>query len=424
MAHISTTSPWRLASPPGFNPLLTHTTADVCVIGAGISGLSVAYELMRLGLSVVVLDERSVGGGQTLNTTAHLVTALDERYFELERVHGEAGAALARESHSAAIDRIEAITRESSIDCRFARIDGHIFVPPERADSHELLDRELAAARRAGATAEKHDSTPQLAVPAPSLRFPDQAQVHPLMYIAGLARAIRAGKGRIFTGTQVARYDGGADPLVTTVDNLRISCGAVLVATNTPIAGGRAAQSETPFCSYVIALRIEPGSMSPALYWDGYWDDDSAYHYARLASSPFAAPDAPDDLLLVGGEDHEGEQPDLPDPRYERLEEWARLHFNRAGSVTHRWYGRILEPDDELAYIGRHPRGDDNLYVISGDSGNGMTYAAIAGMMIPSLIRGGEHRWSRIYDPNRSAAERPTRRSITQHFPSGGTEKQ
>src|SRR5207253_9220003 len=119
-----------------------------CVVGAGIAGLTTAYLLADEGRSVVVLDDGAIASGETSRTTAHLVTALDDRYFELERLHGEKGARLAAESHSAAIDRIEAIVAKENIECDFERLDGYLFVPP--GESTDVLDKELEAAHRAG----------------------------------------------------------------------------------------------------------------------------------------------------------------------------------------------------------------------------------------------------------------------------------
>src|SRR5262245_8230715 len=91
--------------------LAEDVAADVCVVGAGIAGLSVAYFLGREGLSVVVLDDGALGSGETGRTTAHLSNALDDRYSVLERRHGVEGARLAAASHTEAIDRIEQIVR-------------------------------------------------------------------------------------------------------------------------------------------------------------------------------------------------------------------------------------------------------------------------------------------------------------------------
>src|SRR5918999_3702158 len=108
-----TTSVWMATGDvPEFGPLAHEASADVCVVGAGIAGMTTAYLLAREGASVIVLDDGPVAGGETSRTTAHLVNALDERYYELERLHGVRGARLAAESHTAAVDRIERIVRD------------------------------------------------------------------------------------------------------------------------------------------------------------------------------------------------------------------------------------------------------------------------------------------------------------------------
>ena len=92
--------------------------------------MTTAYLLAREGRSVVVLDDGPVAGGQTRRTTAHPSHAIDDRYFEIERLHGPEGARLAAESHSAAIDRIEAIVGEEQLACDFVRLDGYLFLAP------------------------------------------------------------------------------------------------------------------------------------------------------------------------------------------------------------------------------------------------------------------------------------------------------
>src|SRR5690242_18427745 len=97
------------ATVPTFPPLDSEARANVCVIGAGIAGMTTAYLLARSGQTVILVDDGSIGGGETGRTTAHLTAALDDRYCEIEKVHGEEGARLAAESHLAAINRIESI---------------------------------------------------------------------------------------------------------------------------------------------------------------------------------------------------------------------------------------------------------------------------------------------------------------------------
>jgi len=173
-------------------------TADVCVVGAGIAGLTTAYLLAEEGRSVVVLDDGPIGGGETSRTTAQLVNALDDRYFEMESMHGEKGARLAAESHTAAIDRVEAIIAREKIECDFERLDGYLFVPP--GESTDVIDKELAATHRAGLMGvERIERAPlERFNTGASLRFPRQAQFHPLKYLDGLVQAIEKKGGRIF----------------------------------------------------------------------------------------------------------------------------------------------------------------------------------------------------------------------------------
>src|SRR6476620_5871343 len=125
-------SVWTASMPELASRALTQSLeSDVCIVGAGIAGLSTAYCLSCEGKSVVVLDDGPIGGGMTERTTAHLSNVIDDGYVEIERLHGEAGARLAAESHTAAISRIETIVTTERIVCEFERLDGYLFQAPE-----------------------------------------------------------------------------------------------------------------------------------------------------------------------------------------------------------------------------------------------------------------------------------------------------
>jgi glycine/D-amino acid oxidase-like deaminating enzyme/nitrite reductase/ring-hydroxylating ferredoxin subunit len=386
------------------NPLAEDTRADVCVIGAGIAGLSTAYLLARYGKSVVVLDDGPVGGGQTQRTTAHLSNAIDDRYFEIERLHGAEGAKLVAESHTAAIDRIEGIVRESWIECGFRRLDGYLFLPP--GESASLLDRELAAAHRAGLTdVERIPRAPLASFDTGScLRFPRQAEFHPLKYLAGLADAIKRTKGRIFTGTHAQTIEGGKSARVKTSSGRSVAADAVVVATNTPVNDLLAIHTkQAPYMSYVIGAAVPHESVPAALYWDTL----DPYHYVRTHSSPSEAGTVEtrtlgeQDVLIVGGEDHKTGQADDAAQRYARLEAWTRERFPMIGEILFRWSGQVMETIDGLAFIGRNPLDEPNVFIATGDSGMGMTHGTIAGILLTDLILGRENPWTTLYDPSR-----------------------
>ncbi len=401
-SHVSI---WMATARTPSQPALTEDTrADVCIVGAGIAGMTTAYLLAREGKSVVVLDDGPVGGGMTGRTTAHLSNAIDDRYFELERLHGEKGARLAAESHTAAIDRIESIVIEEKIDCDFERLDGYLFTPPHK--SKKVLDDELKAAHRAGLTGVERTRRAPIDPfdTGAALRFPRQGQFHPLKYLAGLAHAITERGGRIFTGTHASKIEGGSTAHIEAGEGRVVTAGAVVVATNTPVNDRFAIHTkQAPYLTYVIGARVPRGSVTKALHWDTL----DPYHYVRVQSvSPAVGDGAQEeeegyDVLIVGGEDHKTGQAQDADRRYARLERWARKRFPMIKEIEFQWSGQVMETIDGVAFIGRNPMDEPNVYVATGDSGMGMTHGTIAGMLITDLIMGRENEWATLYDPSR-----------------------
>ena len=388
----ATTSVWMDTVEMAARPALTKDIdADVCVVGAGIAGLTTAYSLVQAGQSVVVIDDGAIGSGETSRTTAHLVNAIDDRYFELESIHGREGARLAAESHSAAIDRIEHIVATEKIKCEFERLDGYLFVPP--GESTDLLEKELQAAHRAGLTKiEIVERAPLQGFDTGiCLRFPRQAQFHPLKYLNALAKAVENNGGLIFNQTHAETFKDGAVCKVTTTKGPVVSARAIVVATNTPVNDWVTIHTkQAAYRTYVIGIRVPKASVVKALYWD----TPTPYHYVRLQEA------ADHDVLIVGGEDHKTGQADDADERFLRLEAWTRQRFPATEEREFNWSGQVMESNDGLAFIGRNP-GEKNVYIVTGDSGNGMTHGTIAGILLTDLILGRENAWEKLYDPSR-----------------------
>jgi glycine/D-amino acid oxidase-like deaminating enzyme/nitrite reductase/ring-hydroxylating ferredoxin subunit len=396
----TTTSVWiATGSTPREEPLNKDTSAHVVVVGAGIAGLTTAYLLGRSGKEVIVLDDGPIGGGMTARTTAHLTCALDDRFYELERLFGEEGSRLAAQSHAAAIDEVERIVQVENIECDFQRTDGYLFLSP--SGTQELLNKELAAAHRATLTeVEKVARVPvEFWDSGPCLRYPRQGEFHPLKYLTGLARAIERDGGRIFTGTHADNISGGDGAHVTTTSGYTINCDFVVVATNTPVNDRFAIHTkQSPYTTYVIGARIRRNSVPSILLWDMPADLDEPYHYIRVTRED------DHDVLIVGGEDHKTGQHNDGAQRWGKLEQWTRNRFPMAEEIEFRWSGQVMEPVDSLAFIGANPGDDDNVFIATGDSGMGMTHGTIAGMLLSDLILGRENPWTELYDPSRKTA--------------------
>jgi glycine/D-amino acid oxidase-like deaminating enzyme/nitrite reductase/ring-hydroxylating ferredoxin subunit len=394
MATALSKSIWTrgVASPPHIERLSSNVHADVCVVGAGIAGLSVALCLLEQRRSVIVLDREGVGEGETLRTSAHLASALDDRYAELERLHGEEGAKLAAESHRAAINQIERWVREHAIDCDFQRVEGYLFRAPE---SHEkILDDEYVAARRAGLAVELYPTgAPGLGHYGPALCFWDQARIQPRDYLFALAEVVRRAGARLFKANVVS-IDDGAETCVHTQEGIEVHAGAVVVATNVPFHRRVALHTkQAAYRTFVIAARVPRGAVSDALYWD----TGDPYHYVRCLSG---GKDADWDYLIVGGEDCKTGQPDEEEKPFDALTSWGQSFCSSFGAPEYAWSGQILEPVDGLAFIGAD-RGAKNIFVATGDSGNGLTHGTLAGPLLAALIHGEDHPWRSLYDPSR-----------------------
>src|SRR5690242_15369212 len=102
--------------PIAYSSLKESIETEVVIVGGGIAGLTIAYCVLRAGKKVVVIDDGNIGSGETGRTTAHLVTALDDRYIEIEKHFGRDDAQLIAESHATAIAKIEEIVTREKID--------------------------------------------------------------------------------------------------------------------------------------------------------------------------------------------------------------------------------------------------------------------------------------------------------------------
>jgi glycine/D-amino acid oxidase-like deaminating enzyme len=298
-----TTSVWMQTTGMPLEPQLpSDLRADVCIVGAGIAGLTTAYLLTKEGKSVIVVDDGPTAGGETCRTTAHLVTALDDRFYHLDELHGRDASRLAAESHAAAIDAIERIARDEMIACDFSRLDGYLIVPPD--DDVRQLDRELEAAHRAGLVdVVRVDRAPIAFDTGPALRFPRQGQFHILKYLKGVAAAAKRQGARIHNGTRAISFSGGNDARVET-DRGVVTASAIVVATNTPVNDRVAIHTkQAAYRTFVVGARVASRSVPEILLWD----TPDPYHYVRIQRL-----DDQSDVLIVGGEDHKTGQLTMP----------------------------------------------------------------------------------------------------------------
>ncbi|MGE3611299.1 MAG: FAD-dependent oxidoreductase [Bacteriovoracaceae bacterium] len=372
---------------PRFQKLNQNLKTEICVVGGGIAGLSIAYQMAKRGHKVTLVEGFRLLSGQTGRTTAHLSHQLERLFTDLIRWQDKENLKDLVHAHVTAIDTIEHIIETENIDCEFERVNGYLFSNDRKAK--EILLHEQKTASECGLNLEFISETPVLKNKKPSLLFKDQAQFHPIRYCWGLMSSLTDLGVEIYEGTYINDITNLSPDIsiLKTADENVIEAKFVVLATHTPINKKLSVHfKQIPLRTYAMAFETDGIFEDFSLLWD----TEKPYHYVRFERN----------LLIVGGEDHRvGDHP-IKDP-FLQLETWARQNFDFIGNIKNKWSGQILESLDHIPFIGYAPGENKNIFIISGEAGQGMTYATIASILIPELIEKKEHPWESILNPMR-----------------------
>ncbi|KAK5997719.1 Putative Rieske 2Fe-2S iron-sulfur YhfW-like protein [Cladobotryum mycophilum] len=393
---------------PQFQSLSSDLETEICVIGAGIAGISIAYELVSRGHEVTLVEGRDVISGESGRTSGHLSTALDDHYTSIKKKHGLNGAQAAAESHQWAVNRIGEVAKELNIECEYRRVPGYEISQYERNDKNHESDAkdiksEAELAKQLGLSVEFREGLEVRGwTGKPDQRdgavFSDQAAFHPTKYLVGILNWLKQQSTfQCFTGTRVMSVEeqglgivGNKQAKVTTESGHTIKCDHAVEATCVPLQKLSIIVEMEFNRTYCIAIRVPRDSVEDCFIYDSA----DPYHYIRLTAC-----DDQFNYMIVGGGDHKVGQ-ESPAGRYEELEQWTRDRFPQAGAVDYRWSGQIYEPVDHVAFIGQN-QGNQCIYVVTGDSGNGLTHGVIAGRLIADLVDKKDNPWTELYSPSR-----------------------
>ncbi|MEV0634170.1 FAD-dependent oxidoreductase [Streptomyces sp. NPDC050619] len=387
--HVSG-SYWLQTAPGPERPALTEDLeVDVAVIGAGVAGLSTAWELARAGRRVALLEADRVAAGVTGHTTAKLTALHTLIYDKLRRTRGPEGARLYARSQSEAIERAADITDELGVDCDWERRSAYTYVcDPGHV---EELRAEARAAREAGLEASFVTETGLPFPVAGAVRVTGQAQFHPRKYLLALADDLVAHGGRIHEQSTVIGLEEGEPCRVTTDMGARVTARDVVVATHYPVFDRallftRLSPRRELVVAGTIAANQDPEGM--------YITPDEGTRSVRTA--PYSADQR---LLVVTGEHFTPGTGDTRS-RFQHLADWAAEHFPDV-TLTHAWATQDNDPTDTVPLVGLlHPRAH-HAYVAAGFGGWGLSGGMMAGRLLTALITGEQCAWSELYDPRR-----------------------
>ncbi|KAF8541003.1 hypothetical protein BDD12DRAFT_908971 [Trichophaea hybrida] len=288
---------------PTFLKLNRDVKADVVIVGGGIAEISVAYEAVKKGLSVALIEARDTLSGETGRTSSHLASELDDRFYELIKVFGEDGAKKAFDSHQYALERVEEISKAEGIDCEYHEVEAL----KKLGIKHNYENKGKIGEAYTGAI----------------LEFPHQATFHPTKYLNGILKVLKekhSNQFQAYTHTRMKSYKDLDDAVIATIEGGNTVEGRhMLMATNVPLP--EIIIKDAYYRTYCIAMRAPKGAYKDVLLYD----NGDPYVYVRKT----AHPDPKYEYLVVGGEDHKVRQETSEGygKHYQHLEAWTRAHY-------------------------------------------------------------------------------------------------
>jgi glycine/D-amino acid oxidase-like deaminating enzyme/nitrite reductase/ring-hydroxylating ferredoxin subunit len=388
---MNTKSVWEKVSSSIIYPALTtDIQADVLIIGAGITGMTAALELVKAGLNVVVVESHRVGCGTTGYSTGNLYVPVQPYYHNIKSKFDKETVRIIAHSRAEALNYIERIVNENAIDCHFSRRPDYLFT---EGDTKEL-DEEIETLKESGI---KIECVNEMPFPAKATRIaymPNQARFNPKMYLDGLAKAFVTAGGKLFEQTEIIDVEEHEDNCIARTEKYTITARVIIMATHTPKGIHKVQMLAAPYRSYVVTAKLKGGNYPNGHFWnidkEGYISSTHAVYGEEL------------DMLMVAGEHHKTGQASHKDSQhyYNKIEEYINSNFD-VESILHKWSAQHYQAADGIPYIGLAHNDSKNFYIAGGYFADGLTYGTVAGIILADLVRGNSNPWAKTYNPNR-----------------------
>ncbi len=354
---------------PSFEPLQADLKTDILIIGGGIAGLLCAFQLSQAGMDYALVEADRICSGITKNTTAKITSQHGLIYNKLIHTFGLEKARLYLEANQAALEQYRALCQ--NLDCDLEEKDSFVY----SLNNQREIEKEITALNQIGFHVEFVSELPLPYPVAGAVRFPKQAQFHPLKFAAAISKNLR-----IFEHTKVLELMPGK----AVTSGGTISAKKIIIAAHFPILNKHGGYFIKLYQnrSYVIALKNAPDV--GGMYIDRQENGLSFRSYNGL-------------LLLGGG----GRRTGKKGSGWRELEDFARRYYPNAQEAA-RWATQDCMTLDGVPYIGQYSKTTPNLYVATGFNKWGMTSSMAAALLLQDLILGNDNPYKDLFSPSRT----------------------
>lgn len=354
---------------PKFGKLTGSVKTDVLVIGGGLCGILCTYFLRKAGVDCVLAEAENIGSGMTCNTTAKLTSQHGLIYDKLMKSRGKEIAAGYLKANECALAEYRRLAGE--IDCDFEEKDAFVYSCSDR----EKIEREVRAVNDLGFPA---DFMEELPLPFPvegAIRFPGQAQFHPLKFLAAIAEGLPVYEHTMIR--ELAPHKAGSEHGEITADK-------IIVTSHFPFLNKHGSYFLKLYQhrSYVIGLSGAPDVQG--MYVDESQTGLSFRNYQNL--------------LLIGGGGH---RTGKNGGNWQELRRFADLNYPEA-EEAYAWAAQDCMSLDGIPYIGQYSARTPDLYAASGFNKWGMTSAMVSAMLLRDMVTEKKNPWEAVFSPSRS----------------------
>ena len=358
---------------PHFPTLKGDFHTDVLIIGGGIAGLLCAKKLQDAGAEYLLCETDTLCSGITKNTTAKITAQHGLCYHKLAEKHGTETAKLYLQANLAAVEEYARLC--AHLDCDFSRQDSFVYSLTNR----EKLETEVTALQKMNFPAEFTEVLPLPFPTAGAVKFPHQAQFHPLKFLSAIARGLE-----VFEHTPIRELGPGW----ATTDFGTIYAEKIIVATHFPFLNKHGSYFLKLYQHRSYCLALEDIPPIPGMFVDEATDGLSLRSH--------------DGQLILGGGSH---RTGKDGGGWDALERVATAYFP-GGYIQSRWATQDCMSLDGIAYIGRYSTRTPNLYVATGFNKWGMTSSMVAANILTNLVLGRHDPYTEVFSPSRSILHR------------------